>query len=208
VPSTSAITQARQRLGAGPRRQLFHRAAVPVAGLHHGRAAARAQADVATSPLTHVSAALLAAVNAKEASVPEALPDRWAVAFKTWLGRRYDRPAVPPELLELAERIALEVGRKRRRPTGALVRDVLMQFDDTVAPRRFSLYAVIGSDEDEPTVREWLAEIAQAVPLDLGVGDVLEAVTSDRVSLTLVETSYAADLTQLTWGRGGSAPAV
>ena len=33
VPSTSAITQARQRLGAGPLRELFHRAAVPVADL-------------------------------------------------------------------------------------------------------------------------------------------------------------------------------
>jgi hypothetical protein len=32
VPSTSAITQARQRLGAEPLRELFHRAAVPVAG--------------------------------------------------------------------------------------------------------------------------------------------------------------------------------
>jgi len=33
VPSTSAITQARQRLGTAPLRELFHRAAVPVAGL-------------------------------------------------------------------------------------------------------------------------------------------------------------------------------
>jgi hypothetical protein len=33
VPSTSAITQARQRLGAEPLKELFHRAAVPVAGL-------------------------------------------------------------------------------------------------------------------------------------------------------------------------------
>jgi hypothetical protein len=33
VPSTSAVTQARQRLGAGPLKELFHRAAVPVAGL-------------------------------------------------------------------------------------------------------------------------------------------------------------------------------
>jgi hypothetical protein len=33
VPSTSAITQARQRLGAGPLNELFHRATVPVAGL-------------------------------------------------------------------------------------------------------------------------------------------------------------------------------
>src|SRR5450755_586416 len=33
VPSTSAVTQARQRLGAAPLRELFHRAAVPAAGL-------------------------------------------------------------------------------------------------------------------------------------------------------------------------------
>lgn len=33
VPSTSAITQARQRLGSAPLKELFHRAAVPVAGL-------------------------------------------------------------------------------------------------------------------------------------------------------------------------------
>jgi hypothetical protein len=33
VPSTSAITQARQRLGSAPLEELFHRAAVPVAGL-------------------------------------------------------------------------------------------------------------------------------------------------------------------------------
>lgn len=33
VPSTSAITQARQRLGSEPLKELFHRAAVPVAGL-------------------------------------------------------------------------------------------------------------------------------------------------------------------------------
>ncbi|MBF8190131.1 transposase domain-containing protein [Nonomuraea sp. K274] len=33
VPSTSAITQARQRLGSAPLHELFYRAAVPVAGL-------------------------------------------------------------------------------------------------------------------------------------------------------------------------------
>jgi Insertion element 4 transposase N-terminal/Transposase DDE domain len=33
VPSTSAITQARQRLGSAPLKELFHRAAVPVAGV-------------------------------------------------------------------------------------------------------------------------------------------------------------------------------
>lgn len=162
---------------------------------------------VASSPRTHVSAAVLATVQHQTGVPPTALPDFWAVAFKTWLGLRYDRPAVPPGLVELAHRIADEVKRKRRRPTGRVVRDVLMQFDATPVPPRFSLYAIIEEIKDEQLVREWLAEIAQAIPTELGLGDVIEAATADQVSLTLVETSYAADVTQLTWGKGGSAQA-
>jgi hypothetical protein len=159
---------------------------------------------VASSPRTHVSAAVLAGGLQLPGITPAGLPDSWAVAFKTWLGLRYDRPAVPPELVDLAHRIANEVKRKRRRPTGSLVRDVLMQFSTALVPPRFSLYAVIEHIQDEQVVREWLADIAQAIPHELGLGDVIEVATADQVSLTLVETSYAANVTQLTWGTSGA----
>ncbi len=159
---------------------------------------------VALSPRTHVSPAVLDMAR-QQPHRPTALSGTWAVAFKTWLGLRYNRPAIPPELGDLARRITEEVKRKRRRHTGGLVRDVFMQFDNALTPPRFSLYGVIERLDDEGLVREWLADIAQSIPHHLGLGDVIEAPTADQVSLTLVETSYAADATQLTWGQSGTA---
>jgi hypothetical protein len=121
-------------------------------------------------------------------------------AFKKWLGLRYDRPAVPERLVPLAKRIGEEVARRERRPTGLRVRDVLMQFDETVTPPRFSLYGILDEPADEADVRAWLADIARAVPRELGIGDVFEAKAAAGISLQLIETSFSADVTQLTWG--------
>jgi len=120
-------------------------------------------------------------------------------AFTIWLGLRYDRPAVPPELMPLARRIADEVQRRQNRPTAARIHDVLMQFDETTEPPRFSLFAVLDEAGDEDRVREWLAGITARVPVELGVADELEAAPATGISHDLVETSYAADVTQLTW---------
>lgn len=153
---------------------------------------------VSASPRALVSAAVLSA--ALEAGAPRHdVPAARRLAFTTWLGLRYDRPAVPPELLPLARRIAEEVQRPANRPTGQRVRDVLMQFDDAADPVRFSLFAVLDEPGDEQSVREWLAGIAQAIPAELGVADEIEAAPATGISLHLIETSYAADVTQLTW---------
>jgi hypothetical protein len=106
---------------------------------------------------------------------------------------------VPPKLLPLAKRIAHEVQRRRHRAMAARVRDVLMQLDPTQDPVRFSLYAVLVDPADEVDVRSWLATVATGVPAELGVADVLEAAPATRISLHLVETSYSADVTALTW---------
>jgi hypothetical protein len=159
---------------------------------------------VSPSPHTLVSAAVLTVVGSSPGSRAEPLPEYRAVAFKRWLGYRYDRPAVPDQLVGLAERVAKEVQRNRRRLMGTRVRDVLMQFDEARHPPRFSLFAVIQDAADEQGVREWLADIALSVPKDLGIGDEFVAVTSRQISLHLIETSYAADVTQLTWR--GSTP--
>jgi hypothetical protein len=101
----------------------------------------------------------------------------------------------------LAHKIAEAVRKRRTRSTARLVRDVLMQFDSSESPTRFSLYAVLVDEEDERDVREWLADIAREVPLDLGIADQIEAATAAGISLHLVETSYAADVSQVTWPR-------
>lgn len=158
-----------------------------------------------SSPRSVVAAAVLSALVVGGAERRDISPGR-RLALKTWLGLRYDRPAVPPDLLPLAKRIAEEVQRRSNRPTGLRVRDVLMQFDENAEPVRFSLYAVLENAEDERMVREWLAGIARAVPVELGVGDEIEAATAAGISLHFIETSYAADVTQLTWRSGQPEP--
>jgi len=152
------------------------------------------------SPRTFVSAALLSAVNdglhgGRDADLDPARQR----GLKTWLGLRYDRPAVPNDLTALARRIASEVNQKRHRLMGRRLRDVLMQFDSTVEPVRFSLFAILERPEDREPAREWLAEIATAIPDSLGIADQLDARAADGISLQLIETSYSADVAQLTW---------
>jgi len=143
-----------------------------------------------------VSAAVLSAIyvgGGRDADISAARQR----GLKTWLGRRYDRPAVPESLVPLAKRIASEVDRNRQ--SGFRLRDVLMQFDQRADPIRFSLFAVLEHPEDRDAAREWLADIAIAIPDTLGIADELDARAADGISLHLVETSYAADVAQLTW---------
>ncbi|MGH8827624.1 MAG: hypothetical protein ACRDVZ_08530, partial [Jiangellaceae bacterium] len=66
-----------------------------------------------------------------------------ALAFKTWLGLRYDRPAVPDHLVDLGREIAKRCETKGSRETAKKVHDVLMQFNDTQTPPHVALFAVI-----------------------------------------------------------------
>lgn len=126
--------------------------------------------------------------------------------FTTWLGLRYDRPAVPDPLVPLAQRISTEVARGTHRTITGRVRDVLMQFADAGDIVRYSLFAVLDDPADEVEVRAWLARIAQAVPAELGVADQIEAATADGIAFSIVETSYSADVSQVTWRRGQPHP--
>ena len=124
------------------------------------------------------------------------------IALTTWLGLRNDRPAVPTAWVPLAERIGEAVRKRSNRPFGQRVRDVLMQFDAYKQPVQFSLFAVIERPEDDEAAREWLSEIARSIPVTLGVASRIEAATAAGISFELIETSYAADVTQLTWRPG------
>jgi hypothetical protein len=150
------------------------------------------------SPRTLVSAAVLTVLKAGNVATCEPEFNRRR-AFTIWLGKRYDRPAVPPQLVPVARKIADVVNQKRNRPTGARVRDVLMQIDETASPTRFSLFAVLENAADEREVRSWLSAVALKVPSDLGVTDRIEAALASGISLELIENSYSADVSQVTW---------
>lgn len=151
------------------------------------------------TPKVLVSPAVLSAVAAT--MEPPLIPER-ALGFKTWLGRRYDRPAVPDHLVPLAKVISKRIQRPGGRSVALRVRDVLMQFDDSKSPPHFALFAVLedGADSNAAAdTRNWLAGVALAVPAELGIGASFQVGTAMQTSLHLLETSYAADASQLTW---------
>jgi hypothetical protein len=121
------------------------------------------------------------------------------LALKTWLGNRYDRPAVPEELVPLGKAIAKAVESNGGREFADQVRDVYMQFEGTGSDVRFSLYGVLNESADKVKAREWLAECALQVPTDLGIPSTIEAALTSEISFATIETSYCAELSQLTW---------
>ena len=152
----------------------------------------------ADAPRCGVTPALLSTMR----SVREQAQDEARIrAFKTWLGLRYDRPAVPEHLVELAREIARRCSSGRGRAISEQVHDVLMQFDDSAQPVQVALFGVIANDADAEAVRVWLADVATRINSDLGVIAAIDVGTRAQTPLELVETSYAADLSQLTWGR-------
>jgi len=121
------------------------------------------------------------------------------IAFKTWLGRRYDRPAVPEDQVALAKDIAARARRPSRRGFAVQLHDVLIQFDDQTTPPTFLLFAVILDGTDKEVVRQWLTDVGMAVPDRLGVLGGVDAGYRSETSLELIESSYSADLSGLSW---------
>ena len=145
-------------------------------------------------------AALTALLSAEATSRDNSVADdaERKAAFKTWLGLRYDRPAVPSEYVDLTRKIAREIER-RGRSYSDKVRDVLVQFEPNDPPTYY-LYAIILDVGDMEEIAEWLVDIGLRVPIELGVLGSIEVGTDEQASLRLIETSFAVDLSQITWG--------
>ncbi len=152
----------------------------------------------ADAPRCAVTPALLSTMRPGRAA---ALNEARSRALKTWLGLRYDRPAVPEHLVELAREVARRCSGGSGRTISEQVHDVLMQFDDSAQPVHVALFGVIADDASPEAVRVWLADVATRINSDLGVVTVIDVGTRAQTSLELLETSYAADLSQLTWSR-------
>jgi len=127
------------------------------------------------------------------------LSDARAKAFKTWLGLRYDRAAVPEHLVPLAREVATRCGTRGGRAAAEEVHEVLMQFDDSATPPKVALFAVVADSADKHVIKTWLSEASLRINQELGVVAHIDVATKAETSLVLIENSYAADLSQLTW---------
>lgn len=133
-------------------------------------------------------------------SAVELEPGR-TTALKTWLGLRYDRPAVPEVLVDLAKAIAKAVKGTRTPELSAVTHDVLFAASEE-RPATFQLLAVINDPTHRDAVRTWLAEAALEVDPALGaLASPPEALTKDQVTLGDLENSYSADLSDISWSK-------
>jgi hypothetical protein len=79
------------------------------------------------------------------------------------------------------------------------VRDILMQFDESATPVRFSLFAILDDSADEEAIRMTLADVGMNIAVDLGILERIEATTADGIAFSTIENSYAADVSRITW---------
>ncbi|MGV9242553.1 hypothetical protein [Streptomyces sp. NPDC003710] len=122
--------------------------------------------------------------------------------LKTWLGLRYDRPAIPQRYVELTNALVKKVKAKKTRETAAHVRDLLVAFGDSEGTVKFELVAVLNSTCPEDVrqgVLEWISEVALGIPEELGVATRIEARPDTQISIEFLERSFAVDASSLSW---------
>ena len=125
------------------------------------------------------------------------LSEQRLLALKLWLGRRYDRPAVPPELVPLMRAIAECLARGADRRTAlAAARDVFVDIDEEANPPRYALTAVC-DELAAPAVERVMLEAAMEIPQELGVLTDAVAVGVERASIAILERTYVADLSDV-----------
>lgn len=159
---------------------------------------------IAASPRCMISPQALTLLLASGANREDWLDDDELLALKIWLGLRYDRPAVPTTLVDLARSIAQRVHERRNQPPIASIKDVLVQFDQSVSPPQFRLIGVVDASADRDAVRNLLIDAGNAVPSNLGVLRLVDVGTTGEISIDVLQTSYAADVSQITWRTGRS----
>jgi hypothetical protein len=135
----------------------------------------------------------------------DCLDDDHQLRLKTWMGLRYDRPAVPQRYMKLARALADALAVKKNRARAERYRDVLAQYWDEDGVTKYTLVAVLPDGPHAPDshevadARTWLADSVRDVPGELGVAVSLDAYGDDTISLQYLEGSYSVDVTRLSW---------
>lgn len=167
----------------------------------------------ALAPRLTVSPRLLAASGANHAIC--LLPDA-ARALKTWMGLRYDRPAVPGVYLDLHSKLRSQITKRSARTLAENVRDVMVRYSHSAAGTPlFELVAILPASTSPGAaeafvhtteIEAWLTRISIDVPVAMGVASALRVLPADRVSLAFLEEAYAVDASEVSWPRGGGGP--
>lgn len=142
----------------------------------------------------------------------DCLNEHHQLRLKTWMGLRYDRPAVPQRHMKLARALADALSAKKNRARAERYRDVLAQYWDEDGVTKYTLVAVLpdgaaATSGDVLDARTWLADSVRDVPAELGVAVSLDAYGDDAITLQYLENSYSVDVSKLSWPPNKPGPA-
>lgn len=164
----------------------------------------------ASSPRLHVAASLLTLEDVVRTRTN--LDHVRARMFKTWLGLRYDRPAVAPLLVEAVRAISVLVAEQAGAEIRAELHDVLLDFrsgsgGDGPTPV-VDVFLLVADSADAEAVQAWFAACAfDGLDAAVVVPGRIRAVTRAQLTLEVLENTYSADLSKLTYGwKGLSGP--
>ncbi|MDA5282991.1 hypothetical protein [Streptomyces sp. Isolate_45] len=122
--------------------------------------------------------------------------------LKTWLGLRYDRPAIPQQYVKLADSLIKKVKAKRTRKIAAEARDILATFETTPMGVSYEIIAVLPSGSPEESrleILDWISQVALEIPPELGIATRIDARPDTQISLEFIERSFALDASSLSW---------
>lgn len=138
----------------------------------------------ADSPRIMLTARALAALADKR---EDALDETRRREIKTWLGLRYDRPAVPDPCVPTAELLFQILGGIEQ--FAGKVRDVLVYYDDE-DPRRVDIFVVLRDKANKEEILDWLTDKAgELLDRDVVVGG-RHAEDSSGTPFSIIETYY------------------
>jgi hypothetical protein len=136
------------------------------------------------------------AINSLKAKRENDLDEERRVQIKTWLGLRYDRPAIPTPFVSLGERLKKAYLDDLPIEFIGIVRDVWVYFENEHEVRIFVILVDVQKGRADD-VRDWVADVAATLSDENIAVRELHVEGPDRTPLSVLQTYYGLGLAEL-----------
>jgi hypothetical protein len=136
------------------------------------------------------------ALNTLKGKREEALDEERRVQIKTWLGLRYDRPAIPTPLVPLGRRLKSAFIDDLPATFDGVVRDVWVYFENQHDVRIFVILVDIQKRRADE-VRDWVSDVSATLSDENIIVRERHVEAPDRTPLSVLQTYYGLGLAGL-----------
>jgi|SRR5271165_6229117 len=126
----------------------------------------------------------------------DALDEDRRIQIKTWLGMRYDRPAIPERFVPLGTRLKEAFIDGLPDDLIGVVRDVWVYFEDDNSARLFVILVDLEKGR-APDVRDWIDDVIGSLNDERVVVKERQVEGPDRTPLSILQTYYGLGLAEL-----------